>query len=307
MFNNKSSLNTKNSGLNQAVEYREKIIDEIFYNFGLARSGLSRRLFGPLFRLPAARFGQIAAIGDTEVKLTGLPGGSRRILPELLIQTSARGAYRIPSSGPLIVASNHSGAFDSIAILACIPRKDVKVLITDVAFTRALQFASQYFIYVPQNGAGRLEALRSSIEHLRDGGALLIFASGDVEPDPELSPDAGKSIINWSRSLEIMLRKIPEAWLQVAIVSGVILSKFMNCPLVRIRKTAPQRQKLAEVLQIIFQMLLPEKFQTHVNISFAEAVPGKSLANEGIMSGIVRVACSLLEDHLSSLQVTGCL
>jgi len=52
-----------------------------------------------------------------------------------------RGAENIRLQRPLLVASNRPGAFDSVAILSCIPRKDVKVFISDVSFTRAFSFA----------------------------------------------------------------------------------------------------------------------------------------------------------------------
>jgi len=72
-------------------------------------------------------------------------------------------------------------------------------------------------------------ALRSAIDHLHSGGSLLIFAHGDVEPDPELRfTGAHESILEWSRSVEAMLRKVPQAWLQVTIASGVF-----NAPVCR--------------------------------------------------------------------------
>ena len=113
--------------------------------------------------------------------------------------------------GPLLVVSNHPGAFDSVAILSCIPREDVKVLLSDVPFTRAFTSARRYFIYVPPDASGRMTTLRASIDHLKSGGALLIFAHGDVEPDPEVSPGADESIQDWSRSIEIMLGEVPNA------------------------------------------------------------------------------------------------
>jgi hypothetical protein len=66
-----------------------------------------------------------------------------------------------------------------------------------------------------------------------------------------------------------MLREVPNAWLQVTIVSGLLMSKFRRSLIVKIRKTAPGHQKLAEVLQIIRQMIFPLSIQTNVRISFA--------------------------------------
>ena len=286
----------------QACVYREKIIDEICYALGVSRSGALRRWLGPLFRYPAGRFGRMAACVDGEVGFSGLSGGARRILPDLSLKTTVRGAENIPAHGPLLVASNHPGAFDSVAIMSCIPRKDLKVVLSDVPFTRAFSIARRYFIFVPPDAAGRRTALRASMDHLKRGGALLTFAHGDVEPDPELGPGADEAIQDWSHSLEIMLRRVPETWLQVVIASGVLLPKFVRSPIVRIRKTAPARQKLAEVLQISQQMIFPRSIQTQVHISFAKPIKAMDLVGEEMMPAVIRIARRLLVDHLESFK-----
>jgi 1-acyl-sn-glycerol-3-phosphate acyltransferase len=282
--------------------FRDTIIHEIFYALGLSRSGAIRRLLGPVFRPAASRFGRIAALADGEVPSSGICGAARRILGDLALSPKARGTENIPREGPLILVSNHPGAFDSVAILSCVPRKDMKVFISDVPFTRAFPAASGQFIYVPKNAGGRQAALRSSIDHLKAGGSLLIFAHGDVEPDPELTPGASEAIQDWSRSIEIMLRRVPEAWLQVAIASGVLMPKFVRHPLVKIRKTAPRRQKLAEVLQICQQMLFPRSVRIDVHLSFAAPVKVTDLPGKDVTAGVVQIARRLLEDHMASLR-----
>jgi hypothetical protein len=289
-------------GREAAKAYREKIITEIFYALGLSRSGRWRRLLGPLFRPPAARLGHIAAKADAAVALSGLPGGARAILPDLALSPTSRGADNIPREGPLILVSNHPGGFDSVAILSCVPRKDMKVFISDVPFTRTFTAASKHFIYVPKNTGGRQASLRQGVDHLRAGGSLLIFAHGEVEPDPELAPGAYEAIQDWSRSLEIMLRSVPETWLQVGLVSGVLMPKFLHSPLVKIRRSPARRQKLAEVLQISQQMLFPRSVRIDVHLSFAEPVRGTELVGEELMPAVVRIARRLLEDHLASLK-----
>jgi 1-acyl-sn-glycerol-3-phosphate acyltransferase len=288
-----------------AVVFREKIIDEIFYALGLPRRGPLRRWLGPVFRLPAGRFGRIAAAADVASGSEGITGGARRILPLLSLNPLARGTGNIPSDGPLLVASNHPGAYDSVAILSCIPRKDMKVFISDVAFSRAFSSAGRYFIYTPKNKAGRMSALKTSIDHLQSGGSLLIFAHGEVEPDPEFNPGASEAIGDWSRSLEIMLRRVPEARLLVTIASGVLMPRFMKNPLVKIRKSAARRQKLAEVLQISQQMIFPRRVQTHIHISFAQPVQGKELAGAPMMPAVINIARRLLEDHMASFAGAG--
>ena len=83
-----------------AAAYTEKIIDEIGYALGVGRSGPIRRLLGPLFRGPAARFGRIAARADAEVESSGISGGARRVLADFSLTVSARGTESIPYGRP---------------------------------------------------------------------------------------------------------------------------------------------------------------------------------------------------------------
>jgi 1-acyl-sn-glycerol-3-phosphate acyltransferase len=287
----------------EAAVYTEKIIDEIGYALGVGRSGTMRRLLGPLFRRPAARFGRIAALADAEVESSGISGGARRVLHDFSLTISARGTELIPLDGPLLIVSNHPGALDSLAVLSCIPRKDTKVLLSDVAFTRAFAAARRYFIYVPPEAGRRLAALRTSVDHLQSGGSVLIFAHGDVEPDPEVSSGAWDSIQGWSRSVEIMLRRVPQSRLQTAIVSGVLDRKLVRSPIVKIRRSPARRQKLAEVLQLSRQMVFARSARNHVHITFAEPVRGTDLTAEEVMPAVIRIARGLLEVHLASWQI----
>jgi hypothetical protein len=194
---------------------------------------------------------------------------------------------------------------DSLAILSCFPRKDVKVFLSDVPLTRALAAARRFFIFVPPGGSGRAGALRTATEHLRSGGSVLIFPHGDVEPDPELGQDAAPSIEEWSRSLEVMLRLAPESRLQVAIVSGVLARKFISNPVVKIRKSPARRQKLAEVLQLSRLMASPGSVPTHAHVSFSTPLEWAALAEEGLMPGLIQHARRLLDDHLRSWGIHG--
>ena len=285
-----------------AAVFREKIIGEIFYALGLSRSGIPRRVFGPLFGRPAGLFGRIAALADEAAGTSGLSGAARRILPDLSVRVSAWGTETIPPDGPLLVVANHPGGLDSVAILACLPRNDINVVISDVPFTRAFKAAGRHFVYTPSGPSGRAGALRTAIERLRSGESLLVFPHGDVEPDPEMGPGGSESMGDWSRSVEIMLRKAPGARLLVAIASGSLSPRFARSPLVRIRRTAPRRQKLAEALQFIRQVTRPGSVPLEIHISFAEPVEGAALIAEGAMPAVAAIARRLLASHREALR-----
>jgi hypothetical protein len=292
---------TPSSDRQDVAAYREKITDEICRALGFSPSGAARRLLGPLFRYPAGRFAGIIARADDEIRSSGLSGGARSILADFSLKPAVRGAESIPRDGPLLIASNHPGAYDSLAIMASVPRKDLKVVISDVGFTRAFAAAREYYIYAPRDTAGRMKALRASIAHLASGGALLLFAHVEVEPDPETSPGAGEALEDWSRSIEIILRRVPETRLQVSIASGILMPRFLNSPLVRIRRNAPQRQKLAEFLQVSWQMVFPRSVQPKIHLSFSAPAEGRELPRNRLMPVVVAMAGRLLEDHLAAI------
>ncbi|OGD17448.1 MAG: hypothetical protein A2V76_01450 [Candidatus Aminicenantes bacterium RBG_16_63_14] len=284
--------------------FRDRITDEICRAFGLSPAGAPRRLLGPLFRYPAGRFARIIAHADDEIRSSGLNGGARSILADLTLEPAIRGAKSIPRDGPLLIASNHPGAYDSLAIMSAVPRKDLKVVISDVGFTRAFAAAREYYIYAPRDTAGRMKALRASIAHLAGGGALLLYPHVDVEPDPESGHGAREALRDWSRSLDIILRRVPEASLVVAIASGILMPRFLDNPIVKIRKAAAQRQKLAEFLQVSWQMVFPRSVRPGIHVSFSEPVEGRDLPRDALFPAVVAMAERLLEDHLEALRAT---
>jgi hypothetical protein len=284
-----------------SVAYRDRITDEIVRALGLSPSGPSRRLLGPLFRLPAGRFGRSMARADEAIRAEGLPGGARSVLHDLGLEPAVQGGERIPKAGPLVVASNHPGAYDSLALMASIPRPDLKVIISDVGFTRAFEAGGLHFIFARNEKAERARALRESLRHLGAGGALLIYPHTEVEPDPETSPGAAEALSDWSRSLEIMARRVPAIVFQVAIASGVILPRFINSPLVRVRRDPARRQKLAEFLQVSTQMIFPRRVRPRVHLSFADPVEARRLPPDDVTAAVVAIARRLLETHLTAL------
>lgn len=290
------------SGLPRVEAYREKIIDEIVRALGLSPAGAARTMLGPLFRLPAGRFAGLMARADGEAGSSGLPGAARRVLAEFGFEPMVWRVESIPKEGPLLVASNHPGAYDSLAIMASVPRTDLKVVLSDVGFTRAFPAASQHFIFALETTAGRSQALRASIRHLEGGGALLIYPHTEVEPDPEAGPGARQALGDWSRSLEIMLRRVPETRLQVAIASGILLPRFAKNPLVRLRRTAAQRQKLAEFLQVCWQMVFPGRVRPRIHLSFAAPVTGSDLPEDRLMPAVIELAGQLFDAHMAAVR-----
>ncbi len=263
-----------------------------------------RRVLGSLFSLPAGHFARICARMDNEVARGGLQAGAISVLDDFALRLHTWGAESIPRQGPLLIVCNHPGAYDSLAITATIPRPDLTLVASDVGFTRALTATSAHLIYVSTDAIERMNALRDSIQHLKNGGAILLFARGDVEPDPAFMNGASETMQEWSPSIEIMLRKVPQAQLQVAIASGFILPRFARNPLIKIRKKPFHQQKMAELFQILQQLVFPHSIgKIDVNISFARPVCSDELAGEKIMLAVIRLARQHLQEHIQNYRL----
>ena len=256
---------------------RETITDEIIAAFGLASRGWQRRLFGPVFWLPAQIFGRLMAGIDRTVGEQGVPEAAKRLLKYFVDDLQVSGYGNIPQEGPVLIASNHPGAYDSVAILSCLPRKDVKVVVSDIPFLRSMPTASRMMVYATPGTQGRMTAVRGMVRQMQQGGALMIFPSGLVDPDPDVLPDAEKELESWSSSLELVMKKVPETKLIVTIASGVLSPVCLRNPLTRLRKKEWEKRKLAEFLQVIQQLALKRKFGLKPRLTFDVALSGSEL------------------------------
>ena len=287
---------------------RQFITDEIFAALGLPSCGWQRRVLGPLCYPPARRFASRIAQFDGWVSEFGIVEATHRFLPWFVKGIEARGVELIPAAGPVLIVSNHPGAYDGFVIAACLPRDDLKIVVSDVPFTRGLPATKPHLIYsVLDDPYVRMAAVRSIIRSLRAGEIVLIFASGFVDPDPAISPGSKEAahlaLEKWSPSLELILHKAPETRVVPTIVSGVVAEACLKNPLTRLPKQDWEKRKLAEFIQIIQQLFSYQKFGLRPQVSFgAPATTAELLCMEGtsgLLEAVIRQAQRLLAEHTS--------
>jgi hypothetical protein len=279
----------------------DTVIDEIAYALGAKKDGVIRHLLAPLLRNPATKLAKILAEFYDKVVNKSPSQGAIDTLPKFNVEVQRSGHPAMPMSGSHLLISNHPGGLDSVGILSCIPRADIKVLVSDVLLMRKLDYLNRYAIFVDFKTVGGMSALRDAISHLNQGGVLLLFARGEVEPDPACFPGAVESIEKWSPSLEIMLRKSPLTTVQILSVSGAILPRFAFHPLTRLRKRQETRQKLAEFMQAITSLYYPKKVQTILKIRFSEIIRSDRIPREAILPYIIKMAQTEMKTHISTI------
>jgi hypothetical protein len=283
---------------NQVKILASRITEEIFIALGWKRSGFASKVFAPLFRLPTRRFARVAARFENDVVNKGPRQAAVNALPQFAMQATADGIENIPRTGPVLIVSNHPGGLDSLALVSSIPRPEITALVSDIPFLNSMEGIRKHVIFVDFKAIGGMTALREAVSHLKNGGTILLFAHGDIEPEPAVMTGARRSIEEWSPSIEVMLRKVPETQLIIATISNVLLARFVNHPLTRVRKDPTKRQKLGEFLQIIMQMLSPRNLQVHAQITFSLQYSVEELGPGRYMPVVISKAQQQLDQHL---------
>lgn len=271
---------------------RKEIIIEILRAFNLPVSAFWHKLIGALTFKPTTRFSEIFAQFDYDITEYGLMEAARRLVSEFTEPPTAVGVENIPKEGPLLITSNHPGTVDGPSILASMPRNDTKVIVGGMPFLQKLSDAREYMIVAQrtENSAVRGVVVRESIRHLNGGGALLIFPSGHIDPDPAVLPGAMEALKDWSRSIVLMLRHAPETSLIPTITSGVLDRRSSHTWLTRFRSDQVGKRRIMEFNQVIRQLFSGERLPLRPLVIF-----DKPLTLEEIGAGNLRDADHLME------------
>jgi 1-acyl-sn-glycerol-3-phosphate acyltransferase len=278
------------------------LFSQIMSVMGLKRSNIISRVLFLLLNTPVKRMSGMLVELDQNIAQNGCNLAAKELMRYFITDVDLRGAENIPECGPLLLMCNHPAAYDAIILAASIRRDNLKILGSDIEFIKKLPNIANLIIPVPYHIPSRLQTVRASIQHLKQGGALLIFPRGNVEPDPAVSPGAEESLNGWSASLELFLRKVPQTISVVAIASGVLSEKWFKNPLIKLWKKYEQRQKVAEIFQIATQLITGRKTTSTPVVSFSlpltiNDLGGESAPEGTLLASLVEQARKLLVDH----------
>lgn len=274
---------------------------EIANALGLQPEGHLHRLFDPLFRLPAGRFARLLATADAGVARDGFSAGAGWLAQQLALPALVRGQENVPKEGPLLVMSNHPGAYDSLVLIQALRRDDLLVVISPIRALMRLPHSAAHFVQVRRGQGHATTRLNQARDHLLAGGAVLIFPTGVVDPDPDVMPGAAEALGGWSSSIGLLLNAAPETQALPAIISRVLSPGWMRFPLVRLQPDGPHRRRLAEVLQLSQLVLMGRQRPQAPRLSFAPPMSltalGADLAPALVRDRLVACACELLAAH----------
>ena len=265
-------------GSSEQVEALTRVcVDDLLSAFGLGALRRGRHPLELLCRIPARRLARRAATYDRIVGESGLGTGGAWMLEQMSQRTEVEGRENVPRKGPLLLVANHPGLCDTVALFAATPRADLRVVAAKRPFLDALPNTSRYLLTLAEESPERLGLIRAATRHLRDGGALLTFPGGKIEPDPAVLPGAVEALGRWSASVDLFVRLVPDLTVVPAIVSGVLSPIALRNPLTLLRRREEDRRWLAATIQI----LAPALHDITVSVEFGSPIR----ADEGLPVG----------------------
>jgi len=289
---------------------RHDLIEDVYTGLNWAPGSWLRPLFRPLVWLGAHQFAKLCSRFDHEVAESGIVSAMYRMLLHFAKTVELSGADQVPPEGPLLVLANHPGTFDSIFVSAMLRRNDLQILAWGWPLLRRLPATSRHLIYATDDAHQRMGVFRAAIRSLKAGEALLIFPTSDLDPDPDAQTGSVEAFRNWSPSVEMLLRQVPGTKVQIAIMSGVLVPRFLHHPLARLPESVKGRRTVAELLQMLQQLVLPRSLQVVPRLSFGRPTTFEDLTADpgvpGIQQGIIAEAETVLAQHMSPPRPAPC-
>lgn len=253
------------------------IYREIYKALGAPEQVWWRKLLDPILRIPLNRFIDVTAGLDQQIDANGIVAGSQWALPIFVHQAAFLNQFQLPTQGPLLVISNHPGASDTICLSSGIGRDDLRIIVYATPFFRLLPAVSRHFFYTSEDRFEAMTSVRQSIRHLQGGGAVLLYGTGRIEPDPAIRPGADEFIQRWSPSISLILKQfsqrqpiIQDLQIVLALVQGVVSPRFIDHPVTRFRQDPIGKRRLAEFSQILYQMIFKKDLGLRPRIHFSE-------------------------------------
>ena len=188
--------------------------------------------------------------------LAGLHGNlqapSRYLVDVMSDSLTVRGVERSPPRGPVLITCNHPGIFDAMVVFASLPRTDVKVIARPRNLLDVLPSVRRHVIFARDESAGGTTTLRESLRHLADGGLLVTFPRGSIEPDPLLHPRAAmESVAEWSSSINLLAKHVSGLTVIPAAVGGIVSARARASWLARCYRLEADRDWMAATLQLM--------------------------------------------------------
>jgi 1-acyl-sn-glycerol-3-phosphate acyltransferase len=279
--------------------------DEIVEALRLARAPAAvRRLVRASFSTISAPLGRVLARFDADIDAVGIGAAAARALERLGATVTVKGAPA-PVRGPMLIVSNHPGAYDALALLAALGRDDIVAIAADRVFLRAMPSLARHLVFVPEPPVGRPDeravGVRRALRHIARGGALLHFGAGRIEPDPAFAGvDGGEPLEPWRAGTGLLVRAAAKAGAAVvpAVVAGVHSPRAKRLALTRLAERGG-----VTTLAPLLQVAVPRYRDVTATVHLGAVTPAADLAatgddDTGVTARVRRLALDLIDAPL---------
>jgi putative hemolysin len=253
-------------------------LDDLVTSFGWQTQPGLARILRRIFHHPAQTFAEFMLEFDKVIEECGLVDASHLALGHYVRDVRIYGLDCVPDSA-FLALSNHPGMTDALSLFAALNRPDLKVIALDRPFLLALPNMSRQLFFVKDDPLSRIKLVREVSGHLRNGGAVLTFPAGEIEPDPNVYPGAADALQTWTDSVGVFIRMAPETVILPVLVRNVIWDKTANLPLLKVKKTREEREKLAAALQLLAMVVWNVKPVT-VTVQIGNPIDSKKLGTK---------------------------
>lgn len=236
--------------MNQIDQLTEILAREGAEALGWERGRPGGAVVRTILRAAARRIAREFATTDEVFATRALPDAARWILEHFSASVEISGFDRVPRHGPILLVANHPGLTDAMAVIAALDRRDVRIVAADYPFLHAMRGLGTRLIFLGPSGTSQLGWIRAVSRDLRQGGVVLLFPAGRLEPDPAVLGRGG-ALLPWSESIGIIRRLAPDAHVVPVAVAGVLSDRAFAHWLTRVRRASLDRQRVATLLQMI--------------------------------------------------------
>ncbi len=193
------------------IAYRE------MFEFASYRRRSVNAFVSPLFLVPTVVFVLRLLRLDREITANGVANAMRRILRRYYRGVSViRGT--VPSSGPVLLVGNHPGLGDLPALAVATKRRDLFAIAKKRALMRDMPGVLSRCVVIDETLSSRARAIRRIVEIAREGGAIVVYPAGSIEPDPALVGADQPILAEWPSFVDGIARRLLREGLSVPVV-----------------------------------------------------------------------------------------